>query len=93
MSNSISKTKQFRKDLDEVLQRLKLDCNEGHPDQGLPDGETRVSRERSISITKLQEAIMWLGMDLKALNTPNPYPESYNPDSQTIEPTADGMKL
>jgi len=52
------------------------------------------SRERSIAITKLQEAIMWLGMDLKRLNeTPNPYPESYNPNSSNIEPTADGLKM
>lgn len=52
------------------------------------------SRERDIAITKLQEAIMWLGMDLKRLNeTPNPYPESYNPNSSKIEPTADGLKM
>lgn len=51
------------------------------------------SRERSISITKLQEAIMWLGMDLKRLNEPNPYPQSYNPENTDIEPTADGLHL
>jgi hypothetical protein len=38
--------------LDDNLQDLK----------GLPK-----SRERSIAITKLQETIMWLGMDLKRL--------------------------
>lgn len=27
--------------------------------------ELPASRERSIAITKLQEAVMWLGMDLK----------------------------
>ena len=43
---------------------------------------------------------MWLGMDLKAINeenpspeTANPYPQSYNPASPVIEPTADGLKL
>ena len=51
------------------------------------------SRERSISITKLQECIMWLGMDLKRLNEPNPYPDSYNPENTKIAPTADGMKM
>lgn len=75
----ITQTKQFRKDLDAILQNLK--------------SAGRKSRERSISITKLQEAIMWLGMDLKEMNTPNPYPESYNPDNTQIEPTADGLKL
>lgn len=45
-------------------------------------------------ITKLQEAVMWLGMDLKRLGTPNPYPSSKDPSTGTkIEPTADGLKL
>lgn len=51
------------------------------------------SRERSLAITKVQEAIMWLGMDLKRLNEPNPYPNSYNPSNAKIEPTADNLKL
>ena len=51
------------------------------------------SRERSLSITKLQESIMWLGMDLKRLNEPNPYPNSYKPENSIIEPTADDLKL
>lgn len=82
----VAETKQFRRDLDDKLQTLK--------------SSPRRSRERSIAITKLQEAIMWLGMDLKAINeenpspeTANPYPQSYNPASPVIEPTADGLKL
>ena len=51
------------------------------------------SRERSIAITKLQESIMWLGMDLKRLNEPNPYPDSYKPENDKIAPTADGIKM
>jgi hypothetical protein len=52
------------------------------------------TRERSISITKLQEGVMWLGMDLKRLGEMNPYPSSKNPSTGTlIEPTADGLKL
>ena len=70
--------KQLRVDLDVKLQELKaLDP----------------SRERAISITKLQEAIMWLGMDLKRLAAPNPYPNRYKPENNVIEPTADGMKM
>jgi len=42
---------------------------------------------------KLQESIMWLGMNLKRLNEPNPYPESYNPNNTKIAPTADDLKL
>ena len=81
----VSETKQFRKYLDAVLQGIK--------------GATRQSRERSLAITKIQEGIMWLGMDLGAqkkeggAGCENPYPESYNPGSQAIEPTADGLKL
>jgi len=98
----ISQTKQFRKDLDEVLQRLKYASDTSNPHAMVP---VRMSRERSLAITKIQEAIMWLGMDLKAQSEEaraagedagdcaNPYPESYNPNSQVIEPTADGLKL
>lgn len=89
----VSQTKQFRVDLDATLQKLKLASNEGRPSQGFPEIETRISGERSIAITKIQEAIMWLGMDLKALNEPNPYPNSYKPENQVIEQTADGLKL
>lgn len=71
--------KQLRKDLDEKIQALK----------NLPP-----SRERSIAITKLQESVMWLGMDLKRLNEPNPYPTSKDPSTgDKLEPTADGLKL
>lgn len=76
--NEIVADKQLRVDLDVQLQALK----------SLPP-----SRERSLAITKLQEGIMWLGMDLKRLNEPNPYPNSYNPSNTKIEPTADGLKL
>lgn len=75
----IIETKQWRKDLDACLQRLK---------------ESSVSsRERSLAITKLQEAILWLGMDLKRVGTPTPYPSSYDPTTTKVEPTADGLKL
>lgn len=74
----IKNTKQFRKDIDEVIQRVK----------GLDQ-----SRETSLTITKLQEAVMWLGMNLKRLGAENPYPESKNPDSTKVEPTADGLKF
>ncbi|MFI3294110.1 MAG: hypothetical protein SNI70_11420 [Rikenellaceae bacterium] len=78
MEKEVIANKKLRVDLDAKLQELK---------------SLTPSRERSLAITKLQEAIMWLGMDLKRLNEPNPYPESYNPDNTTIEPTADNLKL
>jgi hypothetical protein len=76
--DEIKEDKSLRVTLDDALQTLK----------SLPG-----SRERSLSITKLQEAIMWLGMDLKRLGNPNPYPHSYDPDSPVVSPTADNLKL
>lgn len=75
----IKQTKQWRVDLDAVLQEMKT----------APRG-----RELSLAITKAQETIMWLGMRLKALNDGvSCYPEGYNPDSAVVEPTADGLKM
>ena len=75
----IPKVKQLRKDIDDVIQRVKT-----------LDG----CREVSICITKLQEAVMWLGMDLKRIGAINPYPSSKDPSTGTeIEPTADNLKF
>lgn len=71
--------KQLRKAIDQLIQQLRL----------LP-----ASHERSLAITRLQEGVMWLGMDLKRLGTPNPYPSSKDPETGSkIEPTAEGLKL
>lgn len=78
ITKEVPAIKQLRKDIDEIIQRVRdLDS----------------CRETSIVITKLQEAVMWLGMDLKRLNEPDPYPESKNPNSMRIDPTADNLKL
>lgn len=75
----VTQDKQLRKDTDAVIQRVK---------------ELPASRERSLAITKLQEGVMWLGMDLKRLGEANPYPSSKDPSTGTaIEPTADGLKF
>lgn len=76
---AIVENKQWRKDLDAILQQIK--------------GSSRTSRNRGLSITHLEDSIMRLGMDLKELDTPNPYPNSYNPTNTIVEPTADGLKL
>ena len=78
ITKEVPAIKQLRKDTDDIIQRVR---------------ELEPCRETSLVITKLQEAVMWLGMDLKRLNQPNPYPESKNPDSMRIEPTADGLKM
>lgn len=74
----IKNTKQLRKDIDEAIQRVKA---------------LNQSRETSLVITKLQEGIMWLGMNLKRLGANNPYPQSYNPENTSVEHTADGLKF
>lgn len=77
--DEIVANKALRKTIDAIIQEVK----------DLP-----ASRERSLAITKLQEAVMWLGMDLKRLGNPNPYPSSKDPSTGSkIEPTADGLKL
>ena len=79
MINEIVANKTLRKNIDAIIQEVK----------DLP-----ASRERSLAITKLQEAVMWLGMDLKRLGNENPYPSSKDPSTgDKIEPTADGLKL
>lgn len=79
LEKEVVNIKQLRKDTDEIIQRVKA----------LDD-----CKEKEICITKLQEAVMWLGMDLKRLNQVNPYPSSKDPSTGTkIEPTADNLKL
>jgi len=75
---AIKTAKQHRKDLDDVLQRVRA---------------SGPSREVSLCITKVQEAIMWLGMELKRLGNPTPYPTGYDSTTARVEPTADGLKL
>ena len=77
-TEEIVANKQLRKDLDEKIQEVK----------NMP-----ASRERSLAITKLQEAVMWLGMDLKRLNEADPYPNGKDPSTDKIDPTADDLKL
>ncbi len=90
--------KELRRDIDAIIQRLKDGI------KPVPTGvlgsqpEGRSSRERSIVVTKLQEAVMWLGMDLKSINdesggAENPYPNSKDPSNTVIDKTADGLKL
>ena len=75
----IHKVKQLRKDIDTIIKRVKS-----------LDG----CREVSICIIKLQEAVMWLGMDLKRIGDINPYPNSKDPSKGTkIDPTADNLKF
>lgn len=74
-------TKKLRVEIDAVIKNLHKESLQ------------RYSHERKIAVMKLQEAVMWLGMDLEDLNAPNPYPNSYNPANTIVDPTADNLKL
>jgi len=78
----IRQVKQFRVDLDGVLQRMKV-------------AEPTIfgSEARHEAVRKVQEGIMWLGMELKEIGEKNPYPNSYNPANAVVDPTAQGLKL
>lgn len=95
---AITDDKTLRRDIDAIIQRLREKASPLRPNEPAVLG-WRCSRERSLAITKLQEAVMWLGMDLKAINDENPgaqenpYPNSKDPSNTKIDPTADGLKL
>lgn len=74
----IIEVKTLRRHLDQCLQRIKA---------------LEPSVEKTYSEKKATESIMWLGMDLKRLSEPDPYPNSKDPSNTKIEPTADGLKL
>lgn len=77
--SEIQTIKHLRKQIDNVIQDVK---------------KLESCRETSLVITKLQEAVMWLGMDLNRLGNPNPYPSSKDPSTgDVVEPTADNLKF
>lgn len=79
VEGEVPNIKLLRRDIDDVIQRVRA---------------LESCRETSLVITKLQEAVMWLGMDLKRLHEANPYPSSKDPSTgDRIEPTADGLKF
>lgn len=75
----VIEVKQLRCDIDPLIQRVRA----------LQPG----SRECSLVITKLQEAVMWLGMELKRLGEANPYPNSRDTSNAIVDPTAQNLKL
>jgi len=84
INEQIAKVKELRRDTDVIIQRVK---------------ELPGSAERTLAFRKLQEGVMWLGMDLKRIGeensglVANPYPNSKDPSNTKIDPTADGLKL
>jgi hypothetical protein len=89
---SIGTVKRWRRDLDAILQEMKAHRDRaGHMIRTGPfmdELEARATARRTITDT-----IMWCGMTLKAIGTPNPYPNSKDPSNQIVDQTADGLKL
>jgi hypothetical protein len=93
-SAAISCTKNLRAYLDRGLQMLKAQkdiCKDVA--SGEFENKNEVLAHVTIAQRDLESSIMRLGMVLKNIGNPNPYPESYNPASSVVHPTADGLKL
>lgn len=102
---AIATAKQFRKDMDDILQRMKAhktaltsrmaqaQTAENIAAQGVIEDHQDLIAQHILSLRDLESAIMRQGMALKAIGNPTPYPNSYNPQSPVVDPTADGLKL
>jgi len=96
---AIAACKTFRRDADELLQRMKDHAQKlkeyvrtsAEYDKLVDGGE--VIAQHILSTRDLESCIMRQGMTLKYIGQPDPYPESKNPESTVVEPTADGLKL
>lgn len=74
--NQVIMSKQVRIDVDDIIRRV---------------DNMETSHETSLVKIKLQEAIMWMGMNLKRLGNPNPYPNSRNTNNEKVDKTADNL--
>lgn len=92
---AIIAAKQFCKDADELLQHMKDHSPQliSKMEYGSTDNLSEVIAQHMISIRDLESCIMRQGMVLKYIGTPNPYPDSKNPDNIIVNPTADNLKL
>lgn len=96
--DAVKRVKGFRKDLDEVLQKMKhfkmiLGYAIAIPDQTVAEEPHEAVAQLTISQREAESSIMRLGMTLKAVGNPTPYPDSFNPENSKVAPTADGLKL
>ena len=93
--HAIITAKQFRKDADELLQRMKahkVQIVQHHSDLGMEDAWETIA-QHTLSIRDLESCIMRQGMALKYVGNPNPYPDSKDPSNTVVNPTADGLKM
>jgi len=92
---AIITAKQFRKDADELLQRMKQHKAVFREEIGFGvcDDASEAIAQHTLSICDLESCIMRQGMALKYIGNPNPYPNSKDPSNTVVEPTADGLKM
>lgn len=95
---AITTSKQFRKDADELLQRMKEHTKEmrSQSQSGtapIGDDFPEAIAQHIISTRDLESCIMRQGMALKYIGNPNPYPDSKDPSNTVVNPTADGLKM
>lgn len=97
VDEAIIEAKQFRKDADILLQRMKSHTRrlkgivEPIDDNAMDKGE--VIANHILSVRHVEDAIMRQGMTLKNFGTADPYPSSKNTSTTKVDPTADGLKL
>lgn len=99
---AITTAKQFRKELDDILQRMK-EHTSNLKLENLVDHQRRLqdtyqdlgeaTAQHIISTRDLESCIMRQGMALKYIGNPNPYPNSKDPSNTVVEPTADNLKM
>ena len=92
---AIIAAKTFRKDADELLQRMKEHKTflALSPDFEVAEEKGEVIAQHTLSIRDLESCIMRQGMALKYIGNPNPYPNSKDPSNTVVEPTAGGLKM
>lgn len=104
---AIIAAKQFRKEADDLLQRMKghtsklktnafnLEVTGAMEVEMTPicDNIVEVIAQHIISIRDLESCIMRQGMALKYIGNPDPYPNSKDPSNTIVEPTSDNLKL
>lgn len=91
---AIVESKTIRQQADQLLQRIKAfkdDLRTLQEEIDIDKGEAIA--QCTISQRDLESTIMRQGMVLKAVGRANPYPQSFNPESLAVEPTADGLVL
>ena len=95
---AIIQAKQFRKDADELLQRMKewskeLCAIHGAPGPSIFEDGGEVTAQHILSTRDLESCIMRQGLALKYAGNPTPYPNSYDTSNTVVDPTADGLKM